>query len=129
MAHKKGQGSVRNGRDSNPQYRGVKLYGGQFARAGSIIVRQCGTKFHPGMNAGVGNSPWGVAKTPARAGPSVASRRYENMGWECSGVRTLPRGSPVPRLRLTLQSAPRTLLPYLPHGAAPQCSEPLSPPF
>jgi large subunit ribosomal protein L27 len=48
MAHKKGQGSSRNGRDSNPQYRGVKLYGGQSARAGSIIVRQCGTKFKPG---------------------------------------------------------------------------------
>lgn len=48
MAHKKGQGSSKNGRDSNPQYRGVKLYGGQFARAGAIIVRQCGTHFHPG---------------------------------------------------------------------------------
>lgn len=48
MAHKKGGGSSRNGRDSNPQYRGVKLYGGQTAKAGSIIVRQCGTKWHPG---------------------------------------------------------------------------------
>lgn len=48
MAHKKGQGSSRNGRDSNPQYRGVKLYGGQTAKAGSIIVRQCGTKFKAG---------------------------------------------------------------------------------
>lgn len=43
MAHKKGQGSTKNGRDSNPQYRGVKLYGGEFAQAGSIIVRQAGT--------------------------------------------------------------------------------------
>ncbi len=48
MAHKKGQGSTRNGRDSNPQYRGVKLFGRQPARAGSIIVRQCGTRFKPG---------------------------------------------------------------------------------
>jgi large subunit ribosomal protein L27 len=48
MAHKKGQGSSKNGRDSNPQFRGVKLYGGEFARAGSIIVRQCGTHFKPG---------------------------------------------------------------------------------
>ncbi len=48
MAHKKGQGSTRNGRDSNPQYRGVKLFGGQRAQAGSIIVRQCGTRFKPG---------------------------------------------------------------------------------
>jgi large subunit ribosomal protein L27 len=54
MAHKKGQGSSRNGRDSNPQYRGVKLYGGQKASAGSIIVRQCGTKFFPGSNVGMG---------------------------------------------------------------------------
>ena len=48
MAHKKGQGSSKNGRDSNAQYRGVKLYGGQSAKAGSIIVRQCGTHFKPG---------------------------------------------------------------------------------
>ncbi|MBZ0178960.1 MAG: 50S ribosomal protein L27 [Melioribacteraceae bacterium] len=50
MAHKKGQGSSRNGRDSNPQYLGVKRFGGQKVSAGSIIVRQRGTKFHPGVN-------------------------------------------------------------------------------
>ncbi len=55
MAHKKGVGSSKNGRDSNPQYLGVKLYGGQFAKAGSIIVRQRGTKVKPGQNVGVGN--------------------------------------------------------------------------
>ena len=54
MAHKKGQGSSRNGRDSNPQYRGVKLYGGQTAKPGAIIVRQCGTKFFPGNNVSMG---------------------------------------------------------------------------
>lgn len=54
MAHKKGQGSTRNGRDSNAQYRGIKLYGGQAAQAGSIIVRQCGTKFFPGSNVRMG---------------------------------------------------------------------------
>ena len=54
MAHKKGQGSSRNGRDSNPQFRGVKLFGGQTARTGSIIVRQCGTPFKPGHNVGRG---------------------------------------------------------------------------
>ena len=54
MAHKKGQGSSRNGRDSNPQYRGVKLFGGQQAKAGSIIVRQCGTPFLPGRFVGRG---------------------------------------------------------------------------
>ena len=54
MAHKKAGGSTRNGRDSNPKYRGVKMYGGQVAKAGSILVRQCGTKFHPGFNVGMG---------------------------------------------------------------------------
>jgi len=54
MAHKKGQGSSRNGRDSNPQYRGVKLFGGQQVSAGSIIVRQCGTRFFAGCNVGMG---------------------------------------------------------------------------
>ena len=55
MAHKKGQGSTRNGRDSNPQYRGVKAYGGQFVTAGSIIIRQRGTQYHPGFNVGLGS--------------------------------------------------------------------------
>jgi large subunit ribosomal protein L27 len=50
MAHKKGQGSVKNGRDSNAQRLGIKVYGGQFVPAGGIIVRQHGTKFHPGRN-------------------------------------------------------------------------------
>ena len=54
MAHKKGQGSSRNGRDSNPQYLGVKRYGGEHVTAGSILVRQHGTRFHPGRNVGVG---------------------------------------------------------------------------
>jgi large subunit ribosomal protein L27 len=55
MAHKKGVGSSRNGRDSNPKYRGVKKFGGENVRAGNIIVRQCGTKWHPGRNVGMGN--------------------------------------------------------------------------
>lgn len=54
MAHKKGQGSTRNGRDSNAQMRGIKVYGGQKITAGSIIVRQVGTKIHPGKNVGLG---------------------------------------------------------------------------
>ena len=54
MAHKKGQGSTRNGRDSNAQRRGVKRYEGQVVRAGNILVRQCGTKVHPGRNVGRG---------------------------------------------------------------------------
>jgi len=55
MAHKKGQGSSRNGRDSNCQYRGVKIYGGQEVRAGNIIVRQVGSSFHSGENVGRGS--------------------------------------------------------------------------
>ena len=54
MAHKKGQGSSRNGRDSNAQHRGVKRFGGQAVSAGTIIVRQCGTPFRPGHNVGLG---------------------------------------------------------------------------
>ncbi|RME01719.1 MAG: 50S ribosomal protein L27 [Calditrichaeota bacterium] len=50
MAHKKGVGSSKNGRDSNPQFLGVKRFDGQFVTAGSILVRQRGTKFHPGLN-------------------------------------------------------------------------------
>lgn len=55
MAHKKGQGSSRNGRDSSAQYRGVKICGGQEVRAGNIIVRQVGSSFHAGNNVGVGS--------------------------------------------------------------------------
>jgi len=54
MAHKKGVGSSRNGRDSQPKMRGVKRYGGELVQPGSIIVRQCGTKIKPGVNVGLG---------------------------------------------------------------------------
>ncbi|ADI62975.1 50S ribosomal protein L27 [Trichormus azollae] len=55
MAHKKGTGSTRNGRDSNAQRLGVKRFGGQAVRAGNILIRQRGTKFHPGNNVGIGS--------------------------------------------------------------------------
>ena len=54
MAHKKGQGSSRNGRDSNAQFRGIKRYAGQYVTAGTILVRQCGTRFKPAKNVGLG---------------------------------------------------------------------------
>lgn len=54
MAHKKAGGSTRNGRDSNPKYLGVKVYGGQAVNAGNIIIRQRGTRFHPGTGVGLG---------------------------------------------------------------------------
>ncbi len=78
MAHKKGQGSTRNGRDSNAQRRGVKKFGGEYVVAGNIIVRQCGTKFHPGLNVGLGKDytlfakEEGVVKFENRAG----NRKY-----------------------------------------------------
>ena len=74
MAHKKGQGSTRNGRDSNAQRRGVKKFGGEYVKAGNIIVRQCGTKFHPGHNVGLGKdytlfaTEEGFVKFETRAG-------------------------------------------------------------
>jgi large subunit ribosomal protein L27 len=55
MAHKKGQGSTRNGRDSNSQRRGVKKFGGELVFPGNILIRQVGTKWHPGRNVGMGN--------------------------------------------------------------------------
>jgi len=62
MAHKKGVGSSRNGRDSNPQYLGVKRYAGELIHAGTIIVRQRGTKIHPGTNVGRGSDDTLFAK-------------------------------------------------------------------
>ncbi len=80
MAHKKGQGSSRNGRDSNPQFRGVKRYDGNPVKAGSIIVRQCGTKFHPGKNVGMGRDYTLFALTDGRVkfGPARKIDVLEN---------------------------------------------------
>ena len=66
MAHKKGQGSTRNGRDSNAQYRGVKAFAGQAVKAGAIIIRQCGTKFFPGFNVGMGKDYTLFATSPGK---------------------------------------------------------------
>ncbi len=66
MAHKKGQGSTRNGRDSNPQYRGVKVGDGQTITAGSILMRQLGTQFHAGQNVGTGREWTLLAKVDGK---------------------------------------------------------------
>ena len=66
MAHKKGQGSSRNGRDSNPQFRGVKRYGGEQVLAGNILVRQRGTRFHAGTNVGLGRDHTLFAKATGK---------------------------------------------------------------
>ena len=66
MAHKKGVGSYKNGRDSNPQMLGVKRYDGQFVTAGSIIIRQRGTRIHPGTNVGIGKDDTLFARIDGR---------------------------------------------------------------
>jgi large subunit ribosomal protein L27 len=89
MAHKKGQGSSRNGRDSPGQRRGVKLYAGQLARAGNIIIRQLGTRIHPGMNVGMGRDYTLFAKIDGVV-------RYERVGKDRTRVSIYPQPTPEP---------------------------------
>lgn len=83
MAHKKGQGSSRNGRDSNPQNLGVKAFGGQRVTGGSIIVRQRGTKFFPGLNVGRGKDDTLFAKQDGVV-------KFQNRGRRGTYVHILP---------------------------------------
>lgn len=77
FAHKKGQGSSTNGRDSNPKYRGIKVYAGTDVLAGSILVRQCGTRIHPGKNVGLGRDFTLFALVPGRVEYAThGSRKY-----------------------------------------------------
>ncbi len=87
MAHKKGQGATRNGRTSNPQYRGVKVFGGEEVSAGSILVRQVGSTFHAGRNVGLGKdyTLW------ARIDGVV---RYERQGKDRTRVSVYAAGDP-----------------------------------
>ncbi|MDW8246695.1 MAG: 50S ribosomal protein L27 [Sandaracinaceae bacterium] len=87
MAHKKGQGSSRNGRDSNPQYRGVKVFGGQEVRAGNILVRQVGSTFHAGANVGVGSDYTLWAKIDGIV-------KFERWGRDRKRVSVYPKGHP-----------------------------------
>ena len=87
MAHKKGQGSSRNGRDSQGQRRGVKMYGGQHAKAGNILVRQVGTRIHPGANVGVGRD-WTLFAL------IEGTVKYERWGKDRTRVRVEPQGIP-----------------------------------
>lgn len=89
MAHKKGQGSSRNGRDSPGQRRGVKLYAGQLARAGNIIIRQLGTRIHPGVNVGMGRDYTLFAKIDGLI-------RYERVGKDRTRVSVYPHPNPEP---------------------------------
>lgn len=81
MAHKKGVGSTKNGRDSNPKMLGVKAFGGEFVTAGSIIVRQRGTKFHPGDNVGRGGDDtlFALVHGTVRFSRSQGDRRFVNI--------------------------------------------------
>lgn len=83
MAHKKGQGSTRNGRDSQGQRRGVKVFAGERVKAGNILVRQLGTKIHPGRNVGMGRDFTLFAKTDGIV-------RYERMGRDRRQVHVVP---------------------------------------
>jgi large subunit ribosomal protein L27 len=83
MAHKKGQGSSRNGRDSQGQRRGVKIFAGQLAKAGSILVRQVGTRIHPGKNVGMGRDFTLFAKIQGVV-------RYERVGKDRKQVHIFP---------------------------------------
>lgn len=83
MAHKKGVGSSKNGRDSNPQMLGVKRYDGQVVNAGSIIVRQRGTRIHPGLNVGKGNDDTLFAKVDGKV-------KFETKGKARKFVSILP---------------------------------------
>jgi large subunit ribosomal protein L27 len=83
MAHKKGQGSTRNGRDSQGQRRGVKLFAGELAKAGSILVRQVGTRVHPGKNVGMGRDFTLFAKIDGVV-------RYERVGKDRRQVHIFP---------------------------------------
>jgi large subunit ribosomal protein L27 len=83
MAHKKGQGSSRNGRDSAGQRRGTKVYGGQLAKAGNILVRQLGTRIHPGANVGMGRDYTLFALVDGTV-------HYERFGKERTRVRVEP---------------------------------------
>lgn len=74
MAHKKGQGSSRNGRDSNPQHRGVKVYGGQLVKAGAVIVRQCGTRWKSGLHVGCGRDYTLYARIPGTVDFTISNR-------------------------------------------------------
>jgi large subunit ribosomal protein L27 len=85
MAHKKGQGSTRNGRDSAGQRRGVKLFAGQSARAGNILVRQLGTRIHPGKNVGMGRDYTLFALIDGVV-------RYDRMGKDRKRVSIVPAG-------------------------------------
>ncbi|MFA5668641.1 MAG: 50S ribosomal protein L27 [Balneolaceae bacterium] len=81
MAHKKGQGSTRNGRDSNAQRLGVKRFGGEFVRAGGIIIRQRGTKFHPGDNVmrGGDDTLFSVADGHVNFSVKAGGRKFVNV--------------------------------------------------
>jgi large subunit ribosomal protein L27 len=83
MAHKKAGGSTRNGRDSNPQYRGIKKFGGEIVRAGNILVRQVGTKIHPGSNVGLGRDYTIFAKVDGEV-------RFERLGKDRKKVSVYP---------------------------------------
>lgn len=110
MAHKKGVGSTDNGRDSNPNYLGVKLFGGQYAKAGNIIVRQRGTKFHPGEHVGIGRDHTLHALVE---GTIVFTKKKSNRTFvsvqPAEGVNVYSKGRPAPSV--AAKAAPAKVAP------------------
>src|SRR6185369_9545375 len=100
MAHKKGLGSSKNGRDSNAQRLGVKAFGGQFVPGGSIIVRQRGTKIKPGLNVGLGKDDTLFAKITGTFRPRDRAGRAKFANW-------LPKTEAVKEKKFCLSSPPR----------------------
>lgn len=88
MAHKKGQGSSRNGRDSNPQYRGVKVFAGEHILPGGIIVRQCGTRIHAGKHVAIGRDYTLFALVEGVV-------KFERFGKDRKRVTVIPTAAPV----------------------------------
>ena len=88
MAHKKGVGSSRNGRDSNPKYRGIKKFGGERVVPGNIILRQCGTRWHPGKNVGLGRdyTIYSLVEGKVKFEPYAKGRRKQVSVYEAPAV-------------------------------------------
>lgn len=111
MAHKKGVGSTDNGRDSNPKYLGVKLFGGQHAKAGNIIVRQRGTKFHPGENVYMGKDFTLHAKVDGKVTFTKKRLNRTFVGIQPEGAEPVAKAAPAKKAAPVAKAAPKKAAP------------------
>jgi large subunit ribosomal protein L27 len=127
MSHKKGQGSTRNGRDSNAQRRGVKKFGGQAVLAGNIIVRQCGTSVLPGKNVGVGRDYTLFALTAGKVEFRTVRRNRKQVSvlpFEDAIANTEIKVKPAPKAALAAKVAPAAKAAPAAPKAAPEAPAP-----